>query len=191
MIMIPCTLFYYRSLRIISIASIVVFLAIGFVYFGQVAVIQSFGFDPFVSLMLLGLSEILSHVILLCIITKTPRKKSSFILFFIIILLLVVSGMVSPNDQCKNCPKGIAEISLSFVVRFLMSFAFSLFLIYLPEVYPMRIRGIGYGIISGIGFNSATIAQILFPYLEKKSISPMYFQAFMCIIGFCCFFFFE
>ena len=60
---------------------------------------------------------------------------------------------------------GILEMLLTFGSRFVVSFYFSVFFIYLVEIYPMRARGLGFGMASAFGAIGSTSSFFVFPLM--------------------------
>ena len=65
------------------------------------------------------------------------------------------------------CIESIFELIIVFIFRAAVSLYFCIFYLYVNELYPSRVSGIGLGIISAIGIIATTISPIVLGILKR------------------------
>ena len=113
-----------------------------------------------------------------------PRKKTAIITFFITILcslILIFFNSSCPENQ-KFCLTGIIELIIIFIFRFSISLEFAFFLVYVNELYPTQIRGMGMGVSSAFG----TIASSGIPYFIGEIHSQWIVMLIFMIMAIAC-----
>ncbi len=60
-----------------------------------------------------------------------------------------------------------------FIFRSSIALYFCVFYLYVNELYPSRVSGLGMGIVSAVGTTASTVSPILLGYLERQDINVM------------------
>ena len=60
-----------------------------------------------------------------------------------------------------------------FCSRFCISYYYTIFFIYVPELYPQSARAIGFGVGSAFGALSSASSQVVLPFFQQKGYNPM------------------
>ena len=158
----PYHLFKFKSLRKSTICCSLTFMFITYLYFGPIVIVDKLGINPFLSQIIISLSELLAYPFSFWFIQKLPRIKSGYICFALAILFNGILIFVNPGEDCNGCTQGIIEIIFVFASRFVISFYFSIFFLYVTEIFPLRARGLGFGIASAAGAIASSSGQFIF-----------------------------
>ena len=149
---------------------------------GPLIIIDDLGLNPFLSQVVISISEIISYPICFFFITRTPRIKSGYIFFGLSAIFTGILVFVTPPDYCNGCIEGFIEIILVFCSRFCICYYFSIFFLYVTEIFPLRARGLGFGIASAFGAVASASAQFIFSEMEERGINSMIFLTIAAIL---------
>lgn len=155
-------LFKYKSLRWISISSGMIFLGIQTIYYSTSLNLGSAGFSKTINQEIIGVSEMSGYIAAEFIIHKCYRKKSSYIgLGFSTAMCGVLAVLISfKTEDNENLFKWLQTAGL-LLNRFVLCAIWSIFFVYVGELYPTKVRSLGYGWTSLIGNIGSTIS----PYI--------------------------
>ena len=160
-----------------------------YLYYGPVVIVDKLGSNPFISQIVIGLSEFLACPISYWYIEKLPRIKAGKISYICALLFNGILIFVNPGEQCHGCFWGNVQIFFVFASRFVVSFFSSILFLYATELFPQRARGLGFGFISAMGAVASSSGQYIFSQLEDKHINPMIFFSLFSMIALVIFFF--
>ena len=174
-------LFRYASLRMITIASGIIFLGIQAIYYSTLLNLNNAGFGKLANQEIIGISEAISYVATEFFIDKVRRKKVSIIGMGVASLFCFVITILEAfqTDNNANTIKILSTICLMIDRFFLCSF-WSIFYVYLAELYPTRVRSLGFGWASALGTIGSTFAPYLILIAEDYSFNTWIFPG---IIG--------
>ena len=120
-------LFRYKSLRKVSIFSMIIFLSNSIMYFIPNNLTNQFGFDFFVNGFLLFGTELITIPVALYLISRLKRKK---FLMACALVMLACSLMLIPLDKSYICTHNCwtarlyGELVVFFILRFFSSLSF-------------------------------------------------------------------
>jgi len=170
------TLFKYPSLRTVTIGGSFIYFSIQFVYYGAIFAIGSVAGSLYLNTFLLGLSEFLGYVASVPMVRFMKRKvsfSSTFILAGISSLaFLLVSIPSNCSDADESCFAKDVQIILAMITRFMISIGFLIIYLYLNELYPTSVRGIGTGFCTFIGRLGSIFAPIVVSAMESSGVNP-------------------
>ena len=145
---------------------------------GPVFIVDQLGFNPYVSQIVVIMSELIAYPIAYIVVESLPRQKTGIVCFSIAALFNGILVFVEKPDNCDGCFENYLEIFCIFSSRFFVSFYFSLFFLYVTELFPLRARGMGFGIGSAAGAIASSSGNIILSSLSENSINP---QIFFCL----------
>ena len=126
----------FKSQRSNFIFCGIFFFCLNFLYSGPGIIISQLKLDIFIAQYILGASEVIAYPICYFFIEKLPRKKSGYVLIGIPILIFGILIFVEPPENCKGCFLGIFQLILVFGARFCICAYFSVFFLFVTEIFP-------------------------------------------------------
>ena len=90
--------------------------------------------------------------------------------------------LVAPED-CDNCSIIYVQLGLIFVFRFMVSMEFAILGLYQLELYPIRIRTIGAGVLGIFGTAASTVSPIVMGALTRNGINHFIFFTMLGILS--------
>lgn len=75
------------------------------------------------------------------------------------------------------------ETILVFTARFCICAYFSVFFLFVTEIYPLPLRGIGFGMSSAFGALASISSQFVLSSISKTKINPMIIFSGVSVIG--------
>ena len=123
------------------------------------------------------------------IIEKIPRQKSGVISLAMTSLFYGILVFVEKPENCDGCWQSYLELLCVFSARFFTAFYFSVFFLYVTELYPLRARGIGFGIGSAAGAIASSSGNAIIFGLADNGITPMIFFTLVGILAIATLFF--
>jgi len=115
---------------------------------GPSVIISQLDLNIFTSQIILGATEAIAYPFCFLFIENLPRKKSGYVLVGVPLIIFTILVFVEPPANCSGCFEGILQIVLVFAARFGICAYFSVFFLYITELFPLPLRGIGFGISS-------------------------------------------
>ncbi len=113
----PLDLLRFTSLRITTIVSCLLSYIVISMYYGPTLIIDSIGFNTYVSSFAIQLSEIVGFIPSYFYIDKVKRKSTGFILFLITVTSALIISMIKKPENCNLCYQSIIELFLVFIFR--------------------------------------------------------------------------
>ena len=101
------------------------------------------------------------------------RRRFGIYLLSIAVGCSIVFTFLEDPETCGLCLASTAEVIFIIIFRASTSFFFSFFEIYICEIFPARVRGLSFGLISSFGSLSSTFTPILLNLFIDVSINPM------------------
>ena len=143
------------------------FLAIQVIYYGTTLNLDKTGYDKLTNQEIVGISEGIGYIGAELIVSKVRRKKTSFIGLVLSSLLCLALAVLSifQNDDNESTLRLIESGGL-ILNRFILCGFWAIFYIFIAEMYPTRVRSLGFGWCSAMGTVGSTMA----PYLIFGSI---------------------
>lgn len=86
-------------------------------YYGPTLIIDSIGFNTYVSSFAIQLSEIVGFIPTYFYIDKVKRKSTGFILFLVTVVSSLVISLIEKPENCELCYQSIIELILVFIFR--------------------------------------------------------------------------
>ena len=143
--------------------------------YGTITSIDKSGMDNlYLNAVLLGISSMVGFAICLRFPKDVKRIKT---ISLIIIALLVASGLIFVLDIIgRNSPsiKILKSICTVGIMPVLVSMGFSVMYLYLPDVYPVTLRGLGIGCVICMGkiFGGSCSAYIA-NFMNQMNLNPI------------------
>jgi hypothetical protein len=179
-------LFRYVSLRSMSMHLGLVAFSVGFLYYAPVMLIDSFGFDFYLNGVLLNFSELVTYAVSFFLIGDLKRRKLAIWMFTAGLACSIVLFFLHSDAIClQNCwnAKTVFELITVLILRFAVALEFQVFLIYLNELYPTQVAGMGFSYVSVVG----TLPNVFIPELitlcNRHGINIMIFFCFISLLG--------
>jgi len=113
------------------------------------------------------MSEMIGYIPCYFYIEKVGRKKVAFWMFLVAIISSFILVFVKKPKQCDMCPESIVEMVVIFFFRFAISTEFIFFLVYIVELFPTRLVGLGVGACNVAGAVASTISPIFLGVLTR------------------------
>lgn len=173
----------YKSIRWNFILASIFMFCINFLYMGPAVIISELKLGIFASQIILGATEAVSYPFCSLFIEKLPRKKSGYLLVGIPLVIFALLSFFNVEIDCDNCNEGMFETVLVFTARFCICAYFSVFFLFLTEIYPLPVRGIGFGMTSVFGALASISSQFILTSISKTKINPMIIFTFISVIG--------
>lgn len=101
------------------------------------------------------------------------RKWLGIVLLSIAVLCSLITTVVNDPVECGLCMETAVQIILIILFRAVISFFFSFFEIYISEIFPSRVRGLGFGIISAAGSLSSALTPTILSILLDNTIDAL------------------
>lgn len=180
-VMTPLSVFLYGSLRTKTLCTAFLFVAFNYIYLGPIVIVDKLGVNPFLSQILVSGSEILAYPIVYYTINATPRRESGQILCALSAAFTGILIFLHKPEKCEHCFAGILELAMIFCSRFCISYYYTIFFIYVPELYPQSARAIGFGVGSAFGALSSASSQVVLPFFQQKGDNPMILLTLMAV----------
>lgn len=171
----PIDIFRFPSLRMKSVCSCLLFALINWLYFGPVFIVDKLGFNPYISQIIVIMSELTAYPISYLVIERMPRNKSGLICFAIVVFFNGILVFANKTDNCVECFSNYLEIFCIFSSRFFVSFYFSIFFLYVTELFPLRARGMGFGVGSAAGAIASSSGGVILTAMQSNGIAPTIF----------------
>ena len=136
-------------------------------YYGPTLIIDSIGFNTYVSSFAIQLSEIVGFIPTYFYIDKVKRKSTGFVLFLVTVISALIISMIKKPENCNLCYQSIIELCLVFIFRLCIAVEYALFLVYTVELFPTRVVGLGVGALSAIGTIASTLSPLILGALKR------------------------
>ena len=82
---------------------------------------------------------------------------------------------VEKPPGCENCLESIIELICVFGGRFVVSYYFAIFFLYATQLFPLRVRGQGFGVGSAIGAVASSTTSIIYGGMLEAHVNVMIF----------------
>ena len=173
----------FGSLRVITIClSLLGFFSYA-MYYAPTLIIGQFGFNIYINNIMVTVADTFSLIALVFYVTKIPRRSSSLVFFLIATVLALILVFVTVPDGCDICAESITQLVIIVIFRFCGAFVVNIYQIYMCELFPARVRGIGTGFVSAGGTVGSTISPIYLGVLRRQGINVMLFFVVFGLIG--------
>lgn len=136
-------------------------------YYGPTLIIDSIGFNTYVSSFAIQLSEIVGFIPTYFYIDKVKRKSTGFVLFLVTVISALIISMIKKPENCNLCYQSIIELCLVFIFRLCIAVEYALFLVYTVELFPTRVVGLGVGALSAFGTIASTLSPLVLGALKR------------------------
>ena len=179
----PVDLLKYKSLRTISFAVAAIVFSKRYVKFGPLILIDNLGVNIFVNQIVMALAECIGTPLSLNYVQKLPRKMVGYVSFSVSIAFFAIVYLVQPPSDCNFCVEGILELSLIFILRIVTTFYYPFMSLTVTELFPLRVRSMGFGISGAFGATAASTSQFLLLSLRHTVVDPFLFLIGICLLG--------
>ena len=119
------------------------------------------GFDIYSTNFIIQLAELVVYLPVYAYIIEIRRKLLGVGCFMILVGLSVVLIVVEIPKNCEMCVESIVYLVFTFLFRSVVAVYFCVFELYINELYPTRVTGLGVGTVSAFG----SLASILSPFI--------------------------
>ena len=157
-------------------------------YTSHEAIISIIGFNPTLNQTLINISQFLTIPFLLIFASRIARKSAGLLLFFICTVLSLTTSFIEVPSNCEWCEESILQMTLVVIVRFMISFEFSMYFISQAEFYPVSVRSVGIGAGGILGALCAGLSQVLMINTGEMGINPFLIISVMSLLSFLVFF---
>jgi hypothetical protein len=161
-------LFRYKSLRWISISTGFIFLGIQTIYYSTTLNLGDLGFNKTVNQVIFGVSEFFGYIGAEFVVHKLKRKTASYYGLGIASAMCFVLGilLIFQDNDNKATLAWFEAVGL-VINRFVLCGFWSIFYVFVAELFPTQVRSLGYGFTSVTGM----IGSSLSPYITTISSS--------------------
>lgn len=159
-----------------------VFLGIQTIYYSTSLNLGSAGFSKLINQEIIGISEMAGYIGAEFIIATCYRKKTTFIGLGIStlmcgVLAILINFKTADNETMFNWLQTVGLI----INRFVLCGFWSIFFVYVAELFPTKVRSLGYGWTSVVGMIGSTISPYILLVSDSIGINSWYAPT---IIGF-------
>jgi hypothetical protein len=91
--------------------------------------------------------------------------------------------VIEKPEGCEFCFESIIEVIVIFFFRFAIATEFILFLVYIVELFPMRVVGIGMSAVNSSGTIASTLSPIILGALTRIEFNLMLFFFILGVVG--------
>lgn len=168
-------LFKYKSIRWTSISAAMIFFGIQSIYYSSTLNSNSVGFTKTINQVIFGISETLGYLSAELVIHWCRRRRATFVgMGLASLLCLVLGGMVMlENDSNQSVMKWLETIAL-MLNRFSLCCFWSIFFVYVAELYPIEVRSIGFGWTSVVGMLGSTVSPFVKSIAESVGLNSWF-----------------
>ena len=179
----PFDLMRFASLRVTTIVSCLLGYIVLSMYYGPALIIDSIGFNTYVSSFAIQLSELIGYIPCYYFIDKVKRRSTGFWLFIVTVVSSFILSVIEKPEGCEFCLESIIEVIVIFFFRFAIATEFILFLVYIVELFPTRVVGIGMSAVNSSGTIASTLSPIILGALTRIEFNLMLFFFILGVVG--------
>ena len=144
-------LFRYKSLRRITIPSMILFLSSSILFYMPFYLVTQFGFNFYFNGLIINLSELISFPF--CLYSVRTLKRRGFVCMCLVVALLAsfILVFIDKNRICtQNCwnVRMVGELGLFIILRFFICMEFQIIYVYIFELYPSQVAVMSFSIES-------------------------------------------
>lgn len=176
-------LFRYPSLRVITIVSMVFCFCCNILYYIPQMLIDQIGFDFYLNGIVINCSDLTTYLFTFILITQVKRRP-----------LMILSSLVSLITSfllifVKKCPEGecywwsMAEMGLIFGMRCAGAILNQIMYIYIAELFPMQVRGMGFGMSCIFGQLPNAFLPELIHLMNKANFPVMILSSLVSLVS--------
>lgn len=173
----------YASLRSRIIICCMISFVMFIMYYGPSLIIDSVGFNTYVTSFAINLSELIGYIPVYFTIEKVKRRTTIFWLFVVTVISSFVLIFVKKPKQCDGCIQSVIEVVVMFIFRFAISTVYMLLIVYVVELFPTRVVGIAVSAVSCASTTSSTLSSVIIGALERVQFNIMTFFFILGVIG--------
>jgi len=179
-------LFKFKSLKKNTYSLAGLFFFLSALYIGPSSAIDKFSINIFTLQIILSISECVAYPIACFFIHNTKRKTIGIKCFAFCALFSLITMFISNDPDCTWCAGNIAKLVLMFASRYCVAYYYGILFIYVVEIYPEKIRTIGFGSVSAIGALGALAMQRVVHFADSNNQTPLIY---FIILSFLCMYF--
>lgn len=156
--------------------SALLFLGNNFLYNAPSMLVDKFGFDFYLNSVILNTSELCTYFFSYFTITRLRRRLLNIITSIVCLMASFCLIFLHSNQICQtNCDEGkmIAELVVTFILRFAISLQFQVLFLYAIELFPMQVGGMALGLCCIVGHVPNVFLPSLINLLNRANISIM------------------
>ncbi|KRX10392.1 Major facilitator superfamily domain, general substrate transporter [Pseudocohnilembus persalinus] len=167
----------YKSVRGFTLLFVLFSIFIHCLYYGTGFIISRVGLELRWNIFYIGIAETIGYYLSEIKSPYLKRKKGTIISIIISIIFMMYSICFTIPDKCQEnhqlCWQKSAQILSVTLSRLTISFAFSLFILWINEILPTTIRSIGQGLILGLGIGGGFISPFIVDASYSYNINPV------------------
>ena len=98
-------------------------------------------------------------------------------------VIFIIVIFLNPSKECNGCFEGVIQLILVFSARMCISAYFAVFYLYITELFPLPLRGLGFGISSIFGALGHISSQFILSSITQTDLNPMIIFAVISAAG--------
>lgn len=174
-------LFKHKSLRMITISTGFAFLGIQTIYYFTSLNLGNAGFNMLINQEIIGGSEIAGYIVAEIIISKIRRRPFSLLGMGISSAVCLVLAILTSIGNSTGLL--ILETIGLIINRLVVCCFWSIFFVYVAELYPTKVRSLGYGWVSAVGMIGSAISPFLIQFSQTIGINTWVDPAIIGLVG--------
>lgn len=165
----------------ITVSTGFAFLGVQTIYYFTSLNLSNAGFNMLINQEIIGGSEIAGYIVAEIIISKIKRKPFSLLgLGISSIVCLILAILTSVGNSTGFL---ILETVALIINRLVVCCFWSIFFVYVAELYPTKVRSLGYGWVSAIGMIGSAVCPFLIQFSEDIGINTWINPAVIGLVG--------
>lgn len=147
--------------------------------------VDQFGFDFYLNGVLVNLSDLATYFFSYTLVTRIKRRQfnmaASVVAFLSSFVLIFLHTKQICSGDCWSA-RIVFELLVIFVMRVFVAFLFQLLYVYLTELYPVQVVGLGIGLGSIVGSVPVVFIPELINVMDRANFPVMVlFCVFSCL----------
>lgn len=143
-------------------------------YYGSIMVITSLGFDIYASNFVIQLAELVMYLPVYVYVKEMKRKVTGMVSFLVLVGVSGVLILVEVPERCDMCVEAMVELVLIFVFRVVVAGYFCVFYLYINELFPTRVTGLGVGLISACGAVASMLSPLVLDLINNNVLMMIF-----------------
>lgn len=169
-----------------TICSCLLFFCINILYYAPLMLVDEFGFDFYLNGVLINLSDLLTYIFSYSMVTTLKRKKFNMLASAVSLACSFLLIFLHAKEICtEDCwtPRIVFELLVVFLMRVFVAFMFQLIFVYMTELYPVQVVGLGIGLGCIVGSIPDIFIPELINVLDRLNFPVMLLFCLMSVLN--------
>lgn len=162
----------FGSLKFKIVDCCIISFATYFIYTWSGSMIGSFGFDIYSKNFIMQLTELTVLIPVWIYVEKIKRKFVGLTVFIVTFFASVILMFLIVPAKCDTCEENTIKFLMIILIRGAIAAYLCIFTLYLNELFPMRVSGLGVGTASAFGSLGPIILQL---FVENQNSNLLFF----------------